>query len=168
MSSPALDPYAPYARLAVAALIRRDEDGEQQWLLLQRRLPKDSLGSPGAQVWDPPGGRLEWGEDLKTAVVREVREETGLTVEAVGPCYAFLTYYKGERLLAVSLACRPARSGEAVRLEPDGATAWRWATVAEWEGLASHGESSWAPVDVVNATRTAAVLLELDVAERES
>ncbi len=168
MTSSAPDPYAPYARLAVVALIRRDEDEQKRWLLLQRQLPEASLGSSGAQVWDPPGGRLEWGEDLATAVVREAREETGLSIEPVGPCYAFLTYYKGERLLAVSLACRPLGSAEAVCLEPEGATAWRWVTVAEWEALASRGESSWAPADVVKATRAAAVLLELDGPERES
>lgn len=168
MSSPARDPYGPYVRLAVVALIRRDVDEKEEWLLLQRQLPVDSLGSPGSQVWDPPGGRLEWGEDLKTAVRREAREETGLTIEPAGPCYAFLTYYKGERLLAVSLACRLVGSAEAVRLESEEATAWRWLTVAEWETLASRGESSWAPADVVRATRAAAVLLELDTAERES
>jgi 8-oxo-dGTP diphosphatase len=30
--------------------------------------------------WVVPGGTLEWGEGLEEAVVREVREETGLTV----------------------------------------------------------------------------------------
>ncbi len=31
--------------------------------------------------WDLPGGRPESGEDHRTALVREVREETGLSVE---------------------------------------------------------------------------------------
>ena len=34
--------------------------------------------------WSLPGGRVELGETLEEAVVREVREETGLAVEA-GP-----------------------------------------------------------------------------------
>jgi 8-oxo-dGTP pyrophosphatase MutT (NUDIX family) len=32
-------------------------------------------------LWGPPGGRIEPGESVAEAAVREVREETGLTVE---------------------------------------------------------------------------------------
>ncbi len=47
-------------------------------LVIQRGRP------PGEGLWSVPGGRLEAGETLAQAVAREVREETGLTVE-VGP-----------------------------------------------------------------------------------
>ena len=36
---------------------------------------------PLAGEWSIPGGRLETGETMREGVVREVREETGLTVE---------------------------------------------------------------------------------------
>ncbi len=35
---------------------------------------------PGRGLWSIPGGRVEFGETLAEAVVREVAEETGLTV----------------------------------------------------------------------------------------
>jgi 8-oxo-dGTP diphosphatase len=37
---------------------------------------------PGAGLWSLPGGRVEPGETDAAALVREMREETGLVVEA--------------------------------------------------------------------------------------
>ncbi len=53
-------------------------DAEGRVLLVERARP------PGAGLWSVPGGKLEPAETLAQAVAREVREETGLTVE-VGP-----------------------------------------------------------------------------------
>ncbi len=39
---------------------------------------------PAAGQWSVPGGRVEWGETLAAAVVREVAEETGLEVVCDG------------------------------------------------------------------------------------
>jgi 8-oxo-dGTP diphosphatase len=39
---------------------------------------------PRRGEWSIPGGKLEWGEALKDALLREVQEETGLTVEITG------------------------------------------------------------------------------------
>jgi 8-oxo-dGTP diphosphatase len=155
MGSPAGDPRAPYVRLAVVGLIRRDAAGAGLWLLLRR--------DDSADIWDPPGGRMEADEDLTTAVTREVAEETGLDVEVAGPCYSFLTYYKEERLLAVSMACRVQGDAEAVTLEAGCATDWRWVSGEEWEDLARAGKTSWDPWDVRRASRLAAVLFETEV-----
>ena len=38
----------------------------------------------GVGLWSIPGGRVEWGEALADAVVREVAEETGLAVVPAG------------------------------------------------------------------------------------
>ena len=49
----------------------RDEAGR---VLLQLRTKKDWPG------WTLPGGHIEPGEDFREAIVREVEEETGLTI----------------------------------------------------------------------------------------
>lgn len=42
------------------------------------------------QLWLPPGGHVEPDEDPVQAVLREVREETGLETEVIGPAaFAF-------------------------------------------------------------------------------
>jgi 8-oxo-dGTP diphosphatase len=46
--------------------------------------------APSAGLWSVPGGRVEPGETLPEAVVREVREETGLAVRP-GPVAGRLT-----------------------------------------------------------------------------
>jgi 8-oxo-dGTP diphosphatase len=48
-------------------------------LLLVRRGRGAGIG-----LWSVPGGRVEWGESLADAVVREVAEETGLAVVPAG------------------------------------------------------------------------------------
>ncbi|ABL88918.1 NUDIX hydrolase [Pyrobaculum islandicum DSM 4184] len=54
--------------IAVAALVVRD----RKVLLIKRRYP------PSAGKWSLPGGHVELGERLEDAVLRELKEETGL------------------------------------------------------------------------------------------
>jgi 8-oxo-dGTP diphosphatase len=60
-------------QLAVSAVIFR----EGKMLLLKR------AKSPGHGFWSLPGGRVEFGESLHTALRREVDEEAGLKIDIV-------------------------------------------------------------------------------------
>src|SRR5437868_5361619 len=60
-------------QLAVSGVIFRDGK-----VLLVRR-----ARSPGKGFYSLPGGRVEFGESLHTALHREVDEETGLRIETV-------------------------------------------------------------------------------------
>lgn len=71
MTSP-VPPSRP--QLAVSAAIFRDDK-----VLLVRR-----ARSPGKGIYSLPGGRVEFGESLHTAVHREIDEETGLKIAIVG------------------------------------------------------------------------------------
>jgi ADP-ribose pyrophosphatase YjhB (NUDIX family) len=61
-----------YRRSVAAAALISDEDGRV--LLVENAFPR--------RRWGLPGGRLERGEEARAGLVREVREETGLEVEA--------------------------------------------------------------------------------------
>ena len=63
-----------HPQLAVSAAIFRDGK-----ILLVRR-----TRSPAKGVYSLPGGRVEFGEALHTALAREIDEETALRVEIVG------------------------------------------------------------------------------------
>lgn len=54
------------------------------------------LHYPGGH-WGFPKGKIEKGEDLRKAAVREVKEETGLDVEPVGTFSQAITYYFRDR-----------------------------------------------------------------------
>lgn len=47
-------------------------------LLIRRGTP------PRLNQWSIPGGRLEWGETLQVAALRELKEETGVEAELLG------------------------------------------------------------------------------------
>jgi 8-oxo-dGTP diphosphatase len=69
-------PSVPSSRpqLAVSAAIFRDDR-----ILLVRR-----ARSPAKGLYTLPGGRVEFGESLASALLREVDEETGLKIEIAG------------------------------------------------------------------------------------
>jgi 8-oxo-dGTP diphosphatase len=67
---------AKIVRVAAAVLLR--PDGE---VLLAQRPP----GKPYEGYWEFPGGKLEPGESAHAALVRELREELGITVTHAAP-----------------------------------------------------------------------------------
>ena len=104
----------------VAAVVR-DARGR---VLLHRRRVGDG--------WAPPSGSVEPGEDVLTALHRELREETGLVVSVerlVGvysdPAYQLVRYPDGRAVHFVTclFACR--RTGGRLRGSDEG-LAWAW------------------------------------------
>jgi 8-oxo-dGTP diphosphatase len=62
-------------RRPVVGIVAAARTGDGRWLLIRR--------SDTGQ-WALPGGTLEWGETFRDAVTREVFEETGARVLALG------------------------------------------------------------------------------------
>jgi 8-oxo-dGTP diphosphatase len=96
-------------------------------LFIARRVPGGDLGGK----WEFPGGKAEEGESCEEALIREFREEFGVTV-AAGPCVASSSFeHRGVvRELRAFL----------VEFESPGFTlrehsAWKWAGLGEIEKL---------------------------------
>ena len=75
-------------RVRVCGIATRVEEGREEILLARH----DGMGD--APLWLPPGGGLEFGEQMEEALIREFEEETGLVV-------------KLERLLFIYEVLRP-------------------------------------------------------------
>lgn len=109
--------------LAVGAVVIRGTD-----LLLVQRATAPEQGR-----WSLPGGRVEVGETMADAVVREVREETGLDVEC-GPLVGWVERIADTHhfvifdFLATPAGAAPLRPG-------DDAAAVRWSALDDLAGL---------------------------------
>ena len=103
--------------VAVAFIIERDG----AILMLRRSPSKDH--APGR--WETGSGRLEQGEHPEDAVHREVREETGLQVDIVGPVATFHLYRGAarEEVIGITFWCRY-RAGELVSSEEHDRAVW--------------------------------------------
>jgi 8-oxo-dGTP diphosphatase len=115
-----------------AVIIDRDHDDHRRVLLIRRGTP------PLLGEWSLPGGVLECGETLREAVLREAREETGLTVEPgemLGVYERVIRDEEGQvqyHYVLIDFLCRPA-SGD-LKAGSDAADV-RWFTRDELPAL---------------------------------
>lgn len=128
MDTPA--PTDPGPRLSVLAVVTRETLAGREVLLVRRANP------PQPGYWGFPGGKVDWGEDVGRAAIRELKEETGVegadpvafeTVDLIVPTLTEVgcgsVYH--HLMVAVRLAWR---SG--VPVAGDDALAARWVPVA--------------------------------------
>jgi 8-oxo-dGTP diphosphatase len=110
--------------VVAAALVRADGT-----VLLQQR----PAGKQLAGLWEFPGGKIEPGEDPEAALVRELREELGIEVnaEALSPVTFASEPLAGRHLVLMLYAVREWQ-GEPRALE---AAALTWVTPAGMAAL---------------------------------
>ncbi|MFN8499304.1 MAG: NUDIX hydrolase [Anaerolineae bacterium] len=104
---------------------------ENRVLLIQRG------HAPNKGLWTVPGGRVEFGETVREAVVREVREETGLTVE-LGPLVVIvdrMSQADAETPYHFIILDFLARHVGGALQAGDDAAAARWVSPGEWQAL---------------------------------
>jgi 8-oxo-dGTP diphosphatase len=102
-----------------------EEDG-RVLLVLRLRAPEKDL-------WNLPGGKIDWNERAEDAVVREVAEETGVTIALDGLLCFTQTMERDHHWVAPVYRARIA-SGRPRNVEP-----------------AKHGDVRWWPLDALPA-----------------
>ncbi|MER7049542.1 NUDIX hydrolase [Streptomyces jumonjinensis] len=91
-------------------------------LLVKRAVPEGSL------TWQFPAGKVKQGESPEEAVVREVKEETGLAVAVTEQLRERIHPATGVRILYFACAIR---SGTAHRAAPDEVADINWVPVRD-------------------------------------
>jgi len=85
------------------------------------------IGSHGAGSWAFPGGHLEFGETLEGCAIREVAEETGLTIANIQPAAFTNDIFESEsKHYATLFVTADWVLGQARVMEPDKCECWEW------------------------------------------
>jgi 8-oxo-dGTP pyrophosphatase MutT (NUDIX family) len=128
------DPAAPAPNSLVPAVTAVVTDDQGRLLLIHRT---------DNNRWALPGGGIEVGESVSQAVVREVREETGIDVKITGLVGIYsdprhvIAYDDGEVRQQFSLCFRARPIGGTLSGSSE-STEVRWVPVGELEALDMH------------------------------
>lgn len=113
----------PQVRVGVAVFIIKDSK-----ILLGKR-----KNAHGHGTWSVPGGHLEYNEDMYSCVVREVKEETGVTIKNIKQCTFTNDIFEKEGKHYVTLYfTAEIASGEPQVMEPEKCESWEWFA---WDAL---------------------------------
>lgn len=96
-----------------------------KFLLVQRA--KNDRWSPG--MWEFPGGKIDFGQDINEALKREIREETGLDVTVKEPLFFWdevirVEKYKDKVLVVLYFACEAPINSRVVLSEEHDSSMW--------------------------------------------
>ncbi len=106
-----------YPRIGVGVIIKN----KNRILLLKR------IGAHAVNTWCPPGGHLEWNEQLEDCAKREVKEETGCEIKNLK--FLAITndkFKKDKRHYITVLIAADYKSGKIKVCEKDKATEVQW------------------------------------------
>ena len=115
-----------YVRVAVHGLIKKDN----KFLVTKRPFDDDYM----PDVWDLPGGTIKFQENIKDALVREIKEETTLKAK-IGSVIFIHEFPSGpdRHQFQIVYQCEY-QSGE-VKLNPEDHEDFKWVSLEEMKDL---------------------------------
>ncbi len=98
-------------------------------LLLKRSSMEDCYKN----LWETPGGKINFGENLKEALKREVKEETNLDIEVFIPVNTW-SFFRDDKsyVVGITFLCKPL--SEKIRLSEEHVE-YRWIAENELDEL---------------------------------
>jgi 8-oxo-dGTP pyrophosphatase MutT (NUDIX family) len=110
--------------ISACAFIHRKIDGIEKVFLPKRAATKKFLPN----VFELPGGHIDYGEDIVKGLKREIAEEFGMTVEIGDPFFAFtyINEVKGSHSIEVGYFATFVEDPSQVKLDPEDHSEYGW------------------------------------------
>lgn len=109
---------------SVCAFVWHDFDGVKKLFLPRRAATKKFW----PDVFELPGGHVDWGETFEDALVREVKEEFDMTIKLGDPYYLFTysNHVKGSHSVEVVYFATFIDPLDNIKLEPEDHSEYKW------------------------------------------
>lgn len=110
-------------RVGCGALIRNSAN---EILLVKR------LREPESGCWGFPGGKVDFGESVEAATIREIKEELGIQIKVTALAYLvnYIDIQKGQHWLAPVYEAE-IQSGYPTIQEPQALSSWSWFSIGK-------------------------------------
>jgi 8-oxo-dGTP pyrophosphatase MutT (NUDIX family) len=125
--------------ITACAFIHHNFDGTTKLFMPKRAATKKFLPN----VYELPGGHVDFGEDIVAALEREITEEFDMTIK-VGDAFAAFTYLndvKGSHSVEVVFFAQFVEAIEKVRLNPEDHSEYHWYSQAEFAGVVASAKT---------------------------
>jgi 8-oxo-dGTP diphosphatase len=110
--------------ITACAFIHHDFDGDQKLFMPKRAATKKFLPN----VFELPGGHIDYGEDIVEGLKREITEELGMTITVSDPFAAFtyMNEVKGSHSIEVIYFATFNEPIENIKIDPEDHSEYRW------------------------------------------
>jgi 8-oxo-dGTP pyrophosphatase MutT (NUDIX family) len=114
---------------SVCAFVWHEFDGVKKLFLPRRAKTKKFW----PDVYELPGGHVDWGETFETAVIREVKEEFGMTIKLGDPYHLFTydNHVKGSHSVEVIYFATFIEPINKITFDPEDHSEYKWLSEEE-------------------------------------